>query len=154
MKNIPSKGLIKDIVIRFFISFVCAAVLYMLTVRVRLKDIIPLVGNISLLSFYYGIIFSVFVVLALSLIISRESQSWFGRFKKTRAYRELFLSFNIAFTIAVICIFVGTLSKFIGLEISRISVYRLILSMNVFLILFGFLWILRCFKLLMVVVRA
>ncbi len=144
-KYFPINDIIKNFVISFFISSFLS--LPFIIYNNNSLNPIRIISNISII---FGITFSAFIIIALSIIFLMDKKEWFDTFKKTRTFKTVIITFKSSLVFNILCVFTGIVSELIiyfNLFLSDILI-KFVIFTDMFILIFSILWTVLCVKIL------
>ena len=147
IKHFPIWDAAKTFIISLFIAFILSLpMIYNNRLNNSLYSLIKTISNILI---NFGITFSAFIIIALSLFFLMDKKQWFNAIQGTKTFKVIIETFSLSVIFDLACIFIGAISKLIYFIFPLSdSLIKLIISINIFVLIYSVLWLILCLKIL------
>jgi hypothetical protein len=147
LEHFPIWDAVKTFIISLFIAFILSLpMIYNNRLNNSLSSLIKTISNILI---NFGITFSAFIIIALSIIFLMDKKQWFNAIQGTKTFKVIIETFSLSIIFDLSCIFVGVISKLIYFNFPlSASLIKLIISINIFVLIYSILWSILCLKIL------
>ena len=147
LKHFPKMDAVKTFLLSLFIAFFLSLpVFYNDRLNNSLSSSIKTISNILI---NFGITFSAFIIIALSIIFLMDKKQWFDKIQGTKTFKGTIETFSLSIIFDLTCIFISLISKLIYINFSLTnSSIKFIIFINILVLIYSILWTILCLKIL------